>query len=167
MDQGTTVSDPIAIIWYRRDLRTDDHAGLATACSRNQRVVPIYVQNEGEMGDWSLGAVSRWWLHHSLESLSSELVARGSFLYIQRGTPSEVLVNVARLVGATNIYFQRRTEPAARAVEIQVENACAQAGIETCASDNGLFFAPGTVATGQGNPYQVFTPFWKRCLQQG
>ncbi len=167
MDQGATVSDSVAIVWYRRDLRTDDHVGLAAACGRNQRVVPVYVQDESEMGDWTLGAASKWWLHHSLKSLSSELVTRGSRLHIQRGSPSEVLVNVARLVGATSVYFQRITEPAARTVEMQVKQACAEAGIEACANDNGLFFSPGTIATGQGNPYQVFTPFWKRCLQQG
>ena len=167
MDQGAVVSGPIAIVWYRRDLRIDDHAGLAEACRRNQRVVPVYVHDEDEIVNWSLGSASRWWLHNSLESLSSNLRDRGSRLHVQRGSPPEVLADVARLVGAQCIYFQRRIEPTARAVEVQVENACAKAGIEVCASHNGLFFTPGTVATGQGNPYQVFTPFWKRCLQQG
>ena len=129
-------------------------------------LVSSSVHDDDEIVNWSLGSASRWWLHNSLESLSSNLRDRGSRLHVQRGSPPEVLADVARLVGAQCIYFQRRIEPTARAVEVQVENACAKAGIEVCASHNGLFFTPGTVATGQGNPYQVFTPFWKRCLQQ-
>ena len=69
-----------------------------------------------EVGDWSLGAASRWWLHHSLQALSSGLEARDSYLHLRRGDPSEVLVDVAQRTGATSVYFERRCEPAARAV---------------------------------------------------
>ena len=161
------MSEPVAIVWYRRDLRIEDHAGIAAACDHGGHALPLYIHDEREMGDWSLGAASRWWLHHSLQALSSGLEARGSYLHLRRGDPSEVLVDVAQRIGATSVYFERRCEPSARAVEAEVERACARVGIETHASSDALFFEPGTIATGQGNPYQVFTPFWKRCLQAG
>ena len=161
------MSGSLAIVWYRRDLRIEDHAGLAAACGRGGQALPLYIHDEREVGDWSLGAASRWWLHHSLQALSSGLEARDSYLHLRRGDPSEVLVDVAQRNGATSVYFERRCEPAARAVEAKVERACARVGIETHASNDALFFEPGTISTGQGNPYQVFTPFWKRCLQEG
>ena len=30
-----------------------------------------------------------------------------------------------------------------------------------------LLFEPWTIRTGQDSPYRVFTPFWRRCLQEG
>ncbi len=155
-----------AVVWFRRDLRLHDHAGLAEAAARGQAVIPLYIDDDGDVGDWRPGAASRWWLHHSLDSLGAALSARGSQLLLRRGDACQVLIDVARSCGADCVYFQRRSEPAARANEQRVERGLAAEGIAVVPSNAGLFFTPDQIATGQGNPYQVFTPFWKRCLQE-
>ncbi|XP_026657678.2 uncharacterized protein LOC103699536 isoform X2 [Phoenix dactylifera] len=32
-----------AVVWFKRDLRADDHPGLVAAVSQHQTVVPLYV----------------------------------------------------------------------------------------------------------------------------
>lgn len=167
MDQGAHLTSACAIVWLRRDLRLSDHAALAEASARGRAILPVYIDDPDEEGPWPQGAASRWWLHHSLKSLDADLRARGSRLLLYRGRAVEVLVDLARDSGADSIYFQRRTEPAARANEERVERALASAAITGHAHDGWLLFEPHSIATGQGRPYQVFTPFWKRCLQEG
>lgn len=158
---------PCAIVWLRRDLRLSDHAGLAEAAADGQAVAPVFIDDPEEQGPWPQGAASRWWLHHSLESLDADLRARGSQLLLRQGRAAEVLVDLARDLDADKVYFQRRSEPAARTNEAWVERALSLESIGAHPSDGALLFVPHSIATGQGNPYQVFTPFWKRCLQEG
>ena len=48
------MSGSLAIVWYRRDLRIEDHAGLAAACGRGGQALPLYIHDEREVG------IGRW-----------------------------------------------------------------------------------------------------------
>ncbi len=111
-----------------------------------------------------MGAASRWWLHHSLVSLDAELRHRGSHLVIRRGRAAQVIPGVVREVGANALIFSRRYEPTAREVEADVVAAVEQLGVHTSVHGSSLLHEPWEIATADGKPYQVFTPFWKACL---
>ena len=48
----------LAIVWFRRDLRLQDHPALDAAMRRHERVLPLYIHATGEEGDWAPGAAS-------------------------------------------------------------------------------------------------------------
>jgi len=147
------------IVWFRRDLRLADHAPLAAALARGGPIVPVYVHDDDD--PWAPGAASRVWLHHSLAALAQNLAARGNPLVLRRGPTAAVLDELVRETGADAIAFNRRHEPQARAREAALA-ARLGARIDLLASDDGLLVAPARLATGDGQPYRVFTPFWKR-----
>ena len=45
---------------------------------------------------------------------------------------------------------------------IKIEDACKQKGIDFLSFDDILLHPPGTVLNGQGKPYEIFTPFFKK-----
>ncbi|MCA9284331.1 MAG: deoxyribodipyrimidine photo-lyase [Phycisphaerales bacterium] len=154
------------IVWFRQDLRLDDHPALAAAARRG-RVVPLFVWAPEEEGDWPPGAASRWWLHHSLHALAERLRARGLDLIVRRGPTPDTIRNVARAVGAGAVHWNRRYEPAIIARDQQLKKALREDGIEAESFNGSLLAEPWQVQTKEGTPYQVFTPFWKTCLSSG
>jgi deoxyribodipyrimidine photo-lyase len=152
-----------AIVWFRRDLRLTDNPALAAACEHARQVIALYVHAPEEDGEWAPGAASRWWLHHSLARLDAALRARGGQLTIRRGGSLEALLAVAQETDATHVYWNRLYDPARVAHDTQVKAALREAGLQCESFNAALLHEPWEVRTGQGDPYRVFTPFWKAC----
>jgi deoxyribodipyrimidine photo-lyase len=152
-----------AIVWFRQDLRLEDHPALSAAACEGRPVAPVYVWAPEREGDWPPGAASRWWLHHSLKALDEALRRRGARLILRVGDPLEQLEALARETGAEVVAWHRRFEPAAMKEEERVRAGLARLGVRVEALGGALLFAPEEVATKKGEPYKVFTPFWNAC----
>ena len=148
-------------MWFRQDLRLADNHALAAAVHTGRPVIPIYVLDDAAAGAWAMGGASRWWLNGSLESLGRELRRRRSRLILLRGRTEEVLLGIARTTGADAIYFTRAYEPWAAALERSLNAACKRAGVALLRYPGNLLREPGSVCTGSGEPYRVFTPFYR------
>ena len=144
-----------SIVWFRRDLRLHDQAALAAAASEGP-VIPVYVLDDETAKHRKMGAASRWWLHHSLQSLDTALKHKGVRLILRRGPADAVLAAVAKEAGATRVHCIRHYEPwwrnAERAVGQQLELIC---------HHGNYLVPPGSVVTGSGQPYKIYTPFWR------
>ena len=152
------MSAPV-LLWLRRDLRLADQAALVAACSAGP-VVPVYVLDDETPQHRKMGGASRWWLHHSLTSLAKALEAKGSRLILRRGRSETVLAELAAEVGASEVHALHHYEPWWRNAERAVAKAL------TLQLHHGNYLAPaGSVLTGSGTPFKIFTPFW-RALQQ-
>ncbi|MBB3228376.1 deoxyribodipyrimidine photo-lyase [Luteibacter sp. Sphag1AF] len=151
----------IAIVWFRRDLRLEDHAALTAAAAAHEHILPLYIDAPEEDGEWAPGAASRWWLHHSLEALNRSLGPHQGALHIRRGGSLEVLKDVIAQTGAVAVYASRLYEPYALRHDARVEKALASDGIEVAMYRGNLWVEPWDIQTQQGQPYKVFTPFWR------
>ncbi|MDH5456931.1 MAG: DNA photolyase family protein [Gammaproteobacteria bacterium] len=149
------------LLWFRRNLRLSDNSALLEAVASGRPLIPVYVVDEQDAG-----SASRWWLHHSLSSLDSDLRERGSALRVFRGSPPEVLAGICTETGARALYYARRYEPVSRKQEQDLEALLGER-IAIHAVDDGLLHHPETVKTQSGSPYRVFTPFWKAAAALG
>jgi len=153
-----------ALFWFRRDLRLTDHPGLLEAVASAERVIPVYVHAPEEEGPWQPGAASRWWLHRSLIALSAQLERLGSRLVIRRGPSRQALAKLASETGASSVHWTRLYEPALAERDRQLQLELAAPGLQACHWGGHLLFEPWEVRNGSGDPYRVFTPFWRNCL---
>ena len=146
--------DPV-ILWFRRDLRLADQPAL-TAAIHDGAVIPVYVLDDDTPKHRRMGGASRWWLHHSLTALDKNLREKGSRLILRKGKSDEVLATIAEETGATRVHCLRHYEPwwrnAERAVGKRVDLIC---------HDGNYLAPPGSITTGSGTPYQIYTPFWR------
>ena len=152
-----------AIVWFRRDLRLADHPALRAALAGAGRVVALYIHAPDEEAPWAPGAASRWWLHHSLAALEAALAARGARLTITTGASLETLLAVARASGASSVHWNRGYEPAVVARDTAIKAALRAAGVAAESHPGNLLVEPWTIRNGQGEPFRVFTPFWRAC----
>ncbi len=150
-----------SIVWFRRDLRLADHPALVAALAGGGRVVALYVHAPDEEAPWQPGGASRWWLHHSLATLDAALKERGGELVLARGPTLAALLDVARATGARAVHWNRTYEPALTARDTAIKAALREAGLEATSHAGNLLFEPWTVRNGSGEPFRVFTPFWR------
>jgi deoxyribodipyrimidine photo-lyase len=153
------------IHWFRGDLRLADNRALAAA-GRAGAVVPVFILDEAT-GARPLGAASRWWLGESLAALDGALRRRGSGLVLRRGDSVAALAEIAAATGATGVTFTQLCEPWSAEFEASVNAALTARGLACQRYAGQLLFDPAGIRTQAGEPFKVFTPYWKACLAAG
>ena len=152
------------IVWLRQDLRLADNPALHAASRRGGAVIPVFVWGPEEEGAWAPGGASRWWLHQSLSWLAREFQQVGATLVLRRGAALAQLVGLAKETRAQAVLWNRRYEPAARARDQRVQEGLSAAGLQVDTFNSALLHEPPSILNKGGQPFQVFTPFWKTCL---
>ncbi len=155
----------IALVWFRRDLRLADHPALQAALRAGHTPVPVYVDAPDEEAPWQPGAASRWWLHHSLAALDTELRELGSSLVLCTGESLAELTRLVDVNGASAVYWNRLYDPVVTRRDSAIKEALRQRGIVVESHAAQLVAEPWEIRNGSGDPYRVFTPFW-RTLQK-
>ncbi|QKS13702.1 deoxyribodipyrimidine photo-lyase [Curtobacterium sp. Csp1] len=150
-----------AVVWLREDLRLADNPALRAAIDHGGPVTVAVVLDEETDGIRPVGAASRWWLHHSLAALDGELRDRGSRLVLRKGAAADVVPALVRDAGADAVYWNRRYGRVERDLDAGIKSGLTDAGTEAHSFAANLLWEPWTVLTGQGEPFKVFTPFWR------
>jgi deoxyribodipyrimidine photo-lyase len=149
-----------SIHWFRQDLRLHDNASLHALAQTGQPIIPLYILEDDPHNPWPLGQAQKWWLHHSLNALNASLDHQ---LIIRQGRPEEILRQIIAETGASTLSWNRRYDPYGIREDTCLKNVFKQKGLEVYSYNSHLLFEPWTIATGEGAPYKVFTPFWKAC----
>lgn len=146
------------LLWFRRDLRLDDHPALSEAALSGRPVIPVFIHDETVE---SLGAAPKWRLGLGLEAFAGALERLGTRLILRRGRASEVIDALISETGAGAVFWTRYYEPSHIARDRVMKVDLAERGIEARSFAGALLFEPKDVTTGAGTPYSVFTPFWR------
>lgn len=157
---------PPTLLWFRQDLRLADNPALVDAAA-NGAVIPVYILDDATPGRWAMGGASRWWLHHSLAALDKDLRALGSRLILRRGRAGEQIDRLVGETGASGIRWNRCYEPFAVARDGKLKAALKARGLTVSSFNAALLFEPHEVLNRSGQPFKVFSPFWRACLAKG
>ena len=155
-----------ALVWFRRDLRLNDNPALNAAIATGAPVVPIFIWSPKEEGDWAWGGASLWWFHHSLKSLSADLerLTGSKLAVIQSKSAEAALERLREELNPSALYWNRRYEPHVIERDSKIKASFKSQGVDVQSFNGALLFEPHEVQNKSGNPFKVFTPFWKHCL---
>lgn len=152
-----------SIIWFRQDLRLADNPALHAACEAGE-IIPVYILDTANPGDWAMGGASRWWLHQALESLNQSLQGR---LNIFQGDPLEILNRLVEQTSAGAIFWNRCYEPWRIQRDGKIKTSLKEASVDVRSFNGSLLWEPWEVLKNDGTPYKVFTPYYRRgCLSK-
>lgn len=157
-----------ALHLFRRDLRLSDNTALAAAAHQHTSVIVGFIFDPRQVSDQN-GYKSLKALRFLCESLSelSEAVSRaGGTLNIWYGQSEKVLSHILTNHDITSVHVNADYTPFSRDRDAILEKVCSQHNVSFTAHHDTLLVQPGTVATGSGQPFKVFTPFYKRALQE-
>lgn len=154
-----------ALVWFRRDLRLQDNPALQAGLA-HKHLIPLYIHAPDEAAPFAPGEATCWWLHHALQILDQDLTDQlGLNLILASGSSQKVIEVLVEKHDINAIYWNRRYEPALREVDSQIKTQLKSRDIQVESFGANLLFEPWEVENQQGDPYRVFTPFYKRCLQ--
>ncbi|MBX3532100.1 MAG: deoxyribodipyrimidine photo-lyase [Rhizobiaceae bacterium] len=147
------------LVLFRHDLRVADNRALSAAAATGKPVLPVFLLDE--QAGRAPGAARRWWLHHSLVALGESLAALGTPLVLRRGPTSRIVTELVEATGADLVMWNRRYEPSAVETDRALKSWLTTIGIAAESFDGQLLHEPWTVKTAAGEPYKVFSAFWR------
>ena len=156
----------LVLFWHRRDLRLGDNVGLAAARDRTPQVVGLFCLDPGILQGDDIAPARVAYMIGCLQALRDRYAQAGGQLLILQGDPRQKIPALAEALGAKAIYWNRDVEPYSRQRDTDVAEALKKSGIEfrTTFWDQ-LLHEPGEVRTGNGDPYKVYTPFWRNWIE--
>lgn len=155
--------DKPIILWFRQDLRLADNPALLAAVKTGQPILPVYILDDENAGDWKMGGASRFWLHHALESLNKTL---GGNLLVKKGNANNILNELIKVTDSNAVYWNRCYEPWRIERDRQIKDNFKKRGLSVESFQASLLWEPWEIKKGDGTPYKVFTPFYRNgCLK--
>jgi deoxyribodipyrimidine photo-lyase len=149
-----------ALVWFRRDLRDDDHAALHHALASRCRVHCAFVFDTeilDALEDRADRRVDFIW--RSVAELDARLAAHGGGLILRHGSARREIVALARELGVAAVHANRDYEPAAVERDADVARGLAEFGIAFHDHKDQVVFERDEVLTRGGRPFSVFTPY--------
>ena len=137
---------PVVVV-FSQQLRLHDNPALEAAVETGGPLLLLYVHDASS--DWIRGGASQWWLGHSLKALDVSLHEQGHALSVRVGPVDEVLGEVVRETGASDVFMF---------ADVPLPNAGA---CRVHRFQSGDLIDVGTLLNKKGDPYRVFTPFYR------
>jgi deoxyribodipyrimidine photo-lyase len=153
-----------SVLWLRRDLRRGDLPALSVAADASPGA-PVCVTFVIDPSLWNTaGRVRRAWLAATLRATHQAFDGR---LCLRLGDPRTVVPDLVRELEASSVHLSRETTPVGRRRDAAVAKALGEVGVEWVATGSPYAVGPGSVLSGSGTPYQVFTPFSRAWRDHG
>ncbi|MEM5536560.1 deoxyribodipyrimidine photo-lyase [Neptuniibacter pectenicola] len=157
------MNTPITIAWFEQDLRLSDNPAFAAAAMKDH-ILPIYIFDNRNAGEYEMGGASRWWLHHSLTELNEKLDGKLNFF---QGDPQSIIEALCSRFNVTDMFWNRRYEPwrISRDKKIKANGLMQGKNVQTF--NASLLNEPWTILKKDGTPYKVFTPYYRQVALGG
>ncbi|MEY3446028.1 MAG: hypothetical protein RIR45_783, partial [Pseudomonadota bacterium] len=156
------------LMWFRRDLRTEDNAALTLALEQCKNVHCVFVFDR-DITDALPRADRRVeFIRDSLVELDSALRAmaenKGAGLIVRQGFAVDEITALASALKAEAVFAARDYEPQAKARDARVQEALAMQGASLIKVKDHVIFEGREILTQTGKPYGVFTPYKRNWL---
>jgi deoxyribodipyrimidine photo-lyase len=157
-----------ALVWFRADLRVEDHSALFHACRAAGRgVVAVYVICPGQWLEHDWAPVKVEFILRNLGALRARLARLNIPLKILTvpgfaGVPGE-LIALAERLACDAIYFNREYEWNEARRDERVARVFESRGLSVHAFHDQVLFPPGEIRTQEGRFYTVYSPFKRAC----
>lgn len=143
-----------SIVWFRRDARLDDNPAL-NAAAADGPACALFVIDPALFDRCSRRR--RDLLVAGLADLDGHLATHGGRLRVEYGDPATVVPSIAEELGAGPVHVNSDVTPYGTDRDGRVA-----AQVDLVPHGGVYALPPGTVLTNQGDPYKVFTPFFKQ-----
>jgi deoxyribodipyrimidine photo-lyase len=155
-----------ALVWFRRDLRAEDHAALYHALKAARQVWCAFVFDCAILDALPRADRRVEFIRDSLVDLDQQLRAlalshgvAGCGLLVRHGQATQELPELASRLGVQAVYANHDDDPYALARDAKVRGALAEAGIAMHTSKDHVVFERDELIAASGNPYNQFAPY--------
>lgn len=155
----------LSLFIFRRDLRVDDNTALNRALEMSDEVIPCFIFDP-RLADENRKCFNYntfQFLLESLVDLKGQLNSKGSELFLFSGLPEDIIKELAQKYKIGAVFFNKDYTPFSRKRDEAIGRTCTDMGIDFFSYHDALLHEPGTVLTNEGNPYKVFSQFFRKA----
>ena len=158
-----------SLVWFRGDLRLDDNPALKNACESSDEVSAVFLFSPNQLSLHNEANIKIDFLIKNLFLLEKKLNNLNICLTIieSKGFDSDE-GHISNLVAKNNVdkvFWNNQFGEDESHRDIKVSEALISNKIKYESFDDQVIYKPGTLKTGQGNPYSVFTPFKRKWIE--
>jgi deoxyribodipyrimidine photo-lyase len=156
-----------AMVWFRRDLRAEDHAALSHALAESRSVYCVFVFDTE-----ILDALERRndrrveFIWHSVQELKSRLQQLGGDLHVLHGNARSEVPAFVQRHDVDAVFANRDYEPEALSRDLDVARCLASGNKVLHTYKDQVVFEKSEILNAQERPYVVFTPYKRAWLSR-
>lgn len=156
-----------SLVWFRRDLRSFDHASLYSALKESSEVFCLFVFDTDILDKLSDKKDRRVeFILKSVLELREDLRAKGGDLWIRHGSARQIVPRTAADLKVAAVYANHDYEPSAVSRDEAVRRSLEKEGVSFKTSKDQAVFEKDEVLTGSGTPFKVFTAYKNAWLDR-
>jgi deoxyribodipyrimidine photo-lyase len=155
-----------SLVWFRRDLRVEDHAALHHALLSADRVFGVFVFDTDILAGLPADDRRVHFIHASLQELDARLRSLGGYLIVRHGRAAQDIPRLAAELDAESVFANHDYEPQAIRRDRAVLDALRRAGRSLQTFKDQVVFERDEVLTKVGGPFSVFTPYKNAWLKR-
>jgi len=158
---------PIAVHWFRRDLRLEDNHALYQALSAHEQVLPLFIFDTDILDELPREDKRVSFIHDTLSSLDARLRALGSGLLVRHGRPEDVWKELLQTYPISAVYTNHDHEPYAIQRDTAIAHLLSVHQVSFHTFKDHVIRERDEVLKDDRTPYTVYTPYskkWKATL---
>jgi len=159
-----------SLVWFRRDLRADDHAALHHALLRSKQVFCVFIFDTAILESLPRHDRRVAFIHGSLVDLDQQLRTlsgqEDTGLLVRQGEPTACLQQLVSELGIQAVFTHHDDEPYALKRDTAVKGVLANLGASFISFKDHVVFERSEILTQNGQPYGVFTPYKNNWLKK-
>lgn len=157
------IDSDTVVFWFRRDLRTNDNAGLYHALKENINIVPLFIFDTVLPGAREREDARVQFILRTLSALRKDLETHRSGLLVLSGDP----VDIFRELRPKAVYANKDYEPYGIHRDKSVDAILRDKGSSLKTFKDHVIFEEKEIIKNDGSPYTVYTPYrnkWKEMF---
>ena len=158
-----------SLMWFRNDLRMDDNPALREACKSSDEVHAVYIYSQNQNQKHNEANCKTEFFIENLKALESKLSKINIPLIIKNSQGyednSDIICNYAKNHSIDKVFWNNQFGIDESDRDEFVQSHLKSQNIEYENFDEQVVFTPGSILTGEGKPYSVFTPFKRKWIE--
>jgi len=160
------IIQPIAVFWFRRDLRLFDNTALFKALSSGFKVLPIFIFDKKILQKLNPADKRISYIYQAIKHLNQLLVPYKNSIQVYYGTPDDIFEQVLATYDVNRVYANHDYEPYANERDLQIKKKLAEKGVLFHTFKDQVIFETNEISKLSGEPYTVYTPYSHRWLEK-
>ena len=158
-----------SLVWFRNDLRIYDNPALKAACQNASNVSAVFIFSQKQLEEHNESNVkidflikNLFHLSKKLNKLNIPLTIINSSGFIEDPKHIEKICNDRKI---NKVFCNSQFGIDEELRDINVKNILERNNIKWESFQDQVIYKPGSLKTGQGHPYSVFTPFKRKWIE--
>lgn len=155
-----------SLVWFRRDLRSFDHAALHHALMQSRQVFCAFIFDKTILNQLPRKDRRVEFILACVTELDTALRNLGGGLIVRHAVASDEIPRLAAQLGVDAVFANHDYEPAAIARDAEVASKLKESGRVWLSFKDQVILEKADVLTQSGKPFSVFTPYKNAWLKK-